>query len=245
MNEQNSLRDEANTLIERIRNLDIEIDKLKKASHEFHDAQAVDRIISHPSSPRSNGPDRFMLMEPLTACLSFHQSDQTAQYNFEELLSLGHTRIEKAMYSFSSLTAHSSVAIEEATFSLCYDYFMDLVRVDSICTPSFYSTPTGLNPSESLARELLIQAIASRRPSVKLAKIAAAIRVLSEPGTILDHSISTDDLLETLARLIPSIPMLRETVTVLRHFLNHQDSSVSVGPIGYALTTLEAVLGSL
>lgn len=87
-----------------------------------------------------------------------------------------------------------------------------------------------------------MESAAARRPSVKLEKMVEAIDVLSQS----DSSVSADELLETLSIIVPTVPLIRETVFLMRSFLDHcwTDQSLLVGPAGYALTSLEAVLGS-
>ena len=177
----------------------------------------------------------------LDECKKFHESADTAQYVLEELIALGDPNLELNFEAFHFLLSESSMIVEEAAFSACFDFFMDLIlRGSSLDAPCSDRLPLDLN--EDIAREFLIQSVASRRPSVKLAKLEQALRVISERS---DGS-NADDLLQCLARIIPSVPLMRETVILMRTYVDVRgDPEILVGPIGYALTSIETVLGTL
>ncbi len=193
------------------------------------------------SHPRSFTLTSFSSSFSLSNCLRFHRSADTGQYVLEELIAMDDPNLEFNMNAFCFLLSESPQPVEEAAFAACFDFFMDLIRRDSrLNTPREYRESLELR--EEISREILIQAVASRRPSMKFTKFEQALRVLSERS----DSTNADDLLQSLARILPSVPLIRETVTLMRTYLDiRDDPDLLVGPVGYALTSLETVLGIL
>jgi hypothetical protein len=77
---------------------------------------------------------------------------------------------------------------------------------------------------------------------VKLKKMHDAIQALTETT----DSTNADELLETLAFILPKVPQIRETVILMRTYMDAMDDpSLLLGPVGYSLTSLEAVIGAL
>jgi len=205
--------------------------------------QAIPEAPTSPSS-RFGWPDRFMTKDSLQSCAAFHDAEPRAQFVYDELLAAGQMGLDDAVEQLVALTSDCTVPVQEAAFSKCFDLLMDIIRATT--------SPRGMKrqaselrplfPHELLGREFLIQAVASRRPSVKLKKIQDAVQVISESST----SANADDLLDILALILPRVPQIRETATLLRSYVDAlEDPSLQYGPIGYSLTSLEAVIGVL
>jgi hypothetical protein len=190
-------------------------------------------------------PDRFMTNDSLESCSLFHDATTKAFYIKDEILSAGEINLENAVRLFFDLTADSGIAVQEAAFSACFDMLMDITRLATLPSrtiPQQDFQKHKLTSAEMLARDFLIQSVASRRPSVKLRRIHDAIQVLSE--TV--DSANADGLLDILTRILPAVPQIRETSLLLRSFIDAGgDPSIQIGPIGYSLTSLEAVIGVL
>ncbi len=177
--------------------------------------------------------------------MNFHEAIEVARYYFDELVTHGFTDLDSIMYTFGRITRASSFAELEATFWMSYDYILDAAISNCPHPPDMRTRQNSSDWTSTdfhLARQLLMESAAARRPSVKLEKMVEAIDVLSQS----DSSVSADELLETLSIIVPTVPLIRETVFLMRSFLDNcwTDQSLLVGPAGYALTSLEAVLGS-
>ena len=191
--------------------------------------------------PASSDSDISVLDE----CMKFHAATETAEYVLDELLSHGFTDLESIMHTFCRICRDMSAAEVDASFFLAYDCFLDAAIVE--CrglhhkSEEVNSSESGLMPEVvTWSRQLLLEAVATRRLRFKLDKLAEALRVLSHSAA----PSGADELLEQLSVIAPTIPLLHETVYLMRSFLNHSaNHSTSVGPAGYALTSLEAVLG--
>jgi hypothetical protein len=177
--------------------------------------------------------------------MAFHDAIPLAEYNFDELVSYGTSDLNTAMSQFFELVQDAEPPVVEATFAVCYGYFIDLARSECPLSPKSkgaFVPPTDF--SLQRARENLVQSVASKRPSVKLKKMTECIRAISESDTT-EEPVTADALLENLARIVPTVPLLATTMVLMRAFLNYSpDRSLSIGPEGYAVTTIEAVLGS-
>ena len=224
-------------------NVKINLDEMERILGEFESlvSPADSLELSGDRKAKYSSSTHIYSSFSLDECKKFHESADTAQYVLEELIALGDPNLELNIEAFHFLLSESSTIVEEAAFSACFDFFMDLIlRGSSLEAPRSDRLPLDLN--EDIAREFLIQSVASRRPSVKLAKLEQALRVISERS---DGS-NADDLLKCLARIIPSVPLIRETVILMRTYVDVRgDPEILVGPIGYALTSIETVLGTL
>lgn len=179
--------------------------------------------------------------------MKFHEASSLAEYVLDELVSHGFTDLESVMYTFCRLTAEFSDIETDASFSVAYDYLLDpaIDECKNLYASRFNSpTPILFSPKEELVRQLLLETVASRRPTVKLAKLSESAQVSSERDQVNQNQIAADELLEIYTRIVPTVPLLRENVVLLRSFLVHSGNrSVLLGPVGYALTSVEAVLG--
>ncbi len=183
----------------------------------------------------------FLSSFSLEDCREFHAAHDTAEYVLEELIALDETSLEINMTAFCYLLSESHNAVEEAAFSKCFDFFMDLIRRSTSPEP-IRGTGETLDIFENVAREFLIQAVASRRPNFKLRKMEHALKLLSKQS----DAANADDLLLSLSRIIPTVPLLRETTILLRSYLEaREDSDALIGPVGYALTSIQTVLDTL
>jgi len=194
------------------------------------------------SSCRASYPDvEFLSTFSLSDCMKFHESADTAHYVLDELVAMSDPHLDVNIAAFVFLLSESISPVEEAAFAACFDFFMDIViRNSSLDHPR--GNGESLDVREKLAREFLIQAVAARRPSVKLQKMEHSLRILSERS----DATNADDLLLSLARILPSVPLIRETVTLMRTYIDIRgDSTTLFGPIGYALTSIETALGTL
>ena len=173
-------------------------------------------------------------------CRRFHEAGDTAQYVLDEILTLGEPSLELNMTAFCYLLKDSDAAVEQASFVACFDFFMDITRRSTNMVPA-HGTGDLLDFKESFARELLIQAVASRRPSVKLQKMEHALQLISDRT----DASSADDLLSSLVRIVPTVPLIHETVILMRSYIEIRgDPEMLLGPVGYALTSIETALGT-
>jgi hypothetical protein len=192
-------------------------------------------------------PDRFMTMDNLDSCSAFHDAGHMAEYVYDEVISAGCRDLEEALEVVVQYTRDSTLPVQDATFSRCFDLLMDITRSSISPRSVTPGTPKSVKWSgpESLARMFLIQSVASRRPSVKLKRMQDAIQALTESNGDLS-STAADELLDTLTRILPTVPQIRETVILLRTYVDAMDDpSILLGPIGYSLTSIEAVSGTL
>ena len=220
-----------------------ELEEIEQRLHKLESAIGNSRKGSHPALEGFEllNDDLFLSSFSVEDCRKFHSAHDTAEYVLEELIALDDSNIEINIAAFCFLLSESHSAVEEAAFSKCFDFFMDLIRRSTSPEPIFGSGEA-LDLHENMARELLIQAVASRRPSVKFRKIQNALTLISKRS----DAANADDLLLSLSRIIPTVPLLRETTILLRTYLDiRQDSELLIGPVGYALTSIQTVLDTL
>lgn len=183
----------------------------------------------------------------LTECMKFHEASSLAEYVLDELVSHGFTDLESVMHTFCRITADFSEIEIDASFSYAYDHLLDPV-IDE-CKNLYASrvnspTPISFSAKQDLIRQFLMEAVASRRPSVKIEKISESAQIALERDPINRKQMAADELLEIYAQVVPTVPLLRENVILLRSFLVHSGNrSALLGPTGYALTSVMAVLG--
>jgi hypothetical protein len=181
----------------------------------------------------------------LDECMRFHEAAETAEYVLGELLSHGFVDLESIMHTFCRICKNLCDAEVDASFFLAYDCFLDAAIVECRglyhnSAESDFGASGAVSEVVEFARQLLLEAVATKRLRLKLDKFAEALRVLSHSAA----PTGADELLEQLSAIAPTVPLIHETVYLMRSFLNHSgDHSTSVGPPGYALTSLEAVLG--